>query len=131
MIQQRCINAVWSLPDQDRNPIRTLIRSLCKYEVYNSFYPRSCGLNCNRTMNNEGVVTLEDYSCISYCNCTELVWDDYYNVGGICNGSYIFRDDYLLVNPQVLGSVKNERFYINVSHDLRLPTTEHIKHWIP
>ena len=90
LIQQRCINELYSLPYHLRNSVRSIIRSMCRYEVYDYFFPLSCGLDCVRAMTDEGwVVTLtEDSSCISDCGCTEHLTADHLNAEGVCAGSY-------------------------------------------
>ena len=88
LIQQRCMNDIFSLPYHLRNTILSIIRSMCRYEVYGYFSPRSCGLDCIRTLTTEGWVALEDSSCQPDCICTQSLITDYYNAGGVCAGSY-------------------------------------------
>lgn len=88
LIQPRCINEVWSLPYLLSNRIQSLLRSLCRHQVYDLFLPRSCGLDCVRRMTSEGLVLIEDYSCRSDCNCTQLLFTDHLHAGGVCAGSW-------------------------------------------
>ena len=92
LIQQTCINEIFSLPFHLSVTITSLVRSLCRHEVHDYFTPRSIpacgGLDCVRTMTSEGLVVLEDYSCRSDCSCTELLSSDHFHSGGICANTY-------------------------------------------
>ena len=89
LIQQKCMNDIFSLPFHLSNTILSLIRSMCRQRVYDIFSPSSCLLDCERTMTSEGAVLIHDYNCRSDCqyNCTELLYSDHLYAGGVCPGS--------------------------------------------
>ena len=94
LIKQTCMNEIFSLPSHLRNTILFLIRSLCRHEVYDYFLPRplltGCSSDCSNYMTNSGVVLYQNFNCLTDCtesNCLSLLFTDFYNAGGVCNGS--------------------------------------------
>ena len=75
LVQQHCINSVWSLPAAIRKNIAALISSLCRHQVADFFYPRpilDCEADCANTITDSGAVKYEDPAgCLADCPSVE------------------------------------------------------------
>ena len=60
LIQQKCMNDIFSLPSHLSATVISLIRSLSRHEVYDYFYSRSCGVDCAITLTDEGFLVYEE-----------------------------------------------------------------------
>ena len=97
LLQQDCINNVWSLPGTARVTIQDMVRSMCRVGVYDNFNPRpvsACASDCITVLTSSGTVTYQDPGCLTDCgdlvqdSCLSLLFSDYDKAGGVCQGSH-------------------------------------------
>ena len=75
LLQQDCINAVFSLPFYARNTIQNMVLSMCREEVFDNFKPRplppACASDCITVLTTSGTLIFEDpVNCLSDCPAT-------------------------------------------------------------
>ena len=96
LIQQDCINGIFSLPQQVQETLLGMIRSMCRREIYYFLQPRpvlECTSDCVNTLVAGGQVLYEDPMCLADCgdllgeSCLTSLLTDYSEAGGVCAGS--------------------------------------------
>ena len=75
LLQQDCINTVWSLPRTARRTIEYMVQSMCRQEVFDNFQyrplPPACASDCITVLTTSGTAIFEDpVNCLSDCPAT-------------------------------------------------------------